>query len=101
MRKIFAKWHDESQLNRYIVNKLGVRILEPMYCYPCGMEVSYSKKIYAVSKQAKFDVNAFKGTTENQTGFVPFIKRVFRKIKSNGFIWYLRDCILAKRIKPL
>ncbi len=60
-KNIIAKWHDESQLNRYIVNKPGVRILEPMYCYPCGMEVSYPKKIYAVSKQAKFDVKSFKG----------------------------------------
>ena len=32
-----------------------------MYCYPYGMEVSYPKKIYAVSKQAKFDVKSFKG----------------------------------------
>lgn len=60
-KNIIAKWHDESQLNRYIINKPGIHILEPMYCYPYGMEVSYPKKIYAVSKQAKFDVKSFKG----------------------------------------
>lgn len=60
-KNVIAKWHDESQLNRYIVNKPGVRVLEPMYCYPYGMDVSYPRKISAVSKEAKFDVKSFKG----------------------------------------
>lgn len=98
---IIARWHDESQMNRYIVGKNDYRLLNPGFCYPVGFDLPVENKIMGVSKQAKFDVNAFKGTTENLTGFVPFIKKVFRKIKSNGFIWYLRDCILAKRIKPL
>ena len=88
-------------MNRYIVGKNDYRLLNPGFCYPVGFDLPVENKIMGVSKQAKFDVNAFKGTTENLTGFVPFIKKVFRKIKSNGFIWYLRDCILAKRIKPL
>ena len=60
-KNVIARWHDESQLNRYIVNKPGVRVLDPMYCYPFGMNVSYPRKISAVSKEAKFDVKSFKG----------------------------------------
>lgn len=60
-KNIIAKWHDESQLNRYIINKPGIRILEPKYCYPFGMNVNYPRKISAVSKEAKFDVKTFKG----------------------------------------
>lgn len=43
-RNIIAKWHDESQLNRYIIGKKNIRILPPQYCYPCGMNVTYAKK---------------------------------------------------------
>lgn len=60
-RNIIAKWHDESQLNRYIINKPGIRILEPQYCFPFGMDVDYPRKISAVNKEAKFDVKTFKG----------------------------------------
>ena len=67
-KNIIAKWHDESQLNRYIINKPGIRILEPKYCYPFGMNVNYPRKISAVSKEAKFDVKTFKGQYSKKPG---------------------------------
>jgi len=43
-KNVIAKWHDESQLNRYIIGKQGIRILPPQYCYPFDMDVKYVKK---------------------------------------------------------
>ena len=101
-KNIIAKWHDESQLNRYIVNKLGVRILEPMYCYPCGMEVSYSKKIYAVSKQAKFDVKSFKGQYANRQSSVRKSLGVLkRKLLLKERFMYLIDVISGAHIEEI
>lgn len=60
-RNVIAKWHDESHINRYIINKKDIRVLHPMYCYPVGFKVSYPRKISGVSKEAKFDVRTFKG----------------------------------------
>lgn len=77
-KNVIAKWHDESQLNRYIVNKPGIRVLEPMYCYPFGMNVDYARKISAVSKEAKFDVKTFKGQYVNKQST---LKRVLGSFK--------------------
>ena len=60
-KNIIARWHDESHLNKYIIDRDDIRLLPPDYCYPDGMNVSYEKKIYAVSKKEKFDVDSFKG----------------------------------------
>ena len=98
---IIARWHDESQMNRYIIGKNDYRLLDPGFCYPVGFDLPVENKIMGVSKQAKFDVKTFKGTNENTTGLVFLIKRIFRRIKNEGFIWYLRDCILMKKIKVL
>ena len=99
---VIALWHDESQLNRYIVNKPGVRILEPMYCYPCGMEVSYPKKIYAVSKQAKFDVKSFKGQyAKRQSSVRKSLGVLKRKLLLKERFMYLIDVILGAHIEEI
>ena len=101
-KNIIAKWHDESQLNRYIVNKPGVRILEPMYCYPCGMEVSYPKKIYAVSKQAKFDVKSFKGQyAKRQSSVRKSLGVLKRKLLLKERFMYLIDVISGAHIEEI
>ncbi len=101
-KNLIAKWHDESQLNRYIINKPGVRILEPMYCYPCGMEVSYPKKIYAVSKQAKFDVKSFKGQYPNkQNSIRKYLGGLKRQLMLKERLLYLKDSITGARIGEL
>lgn len=65
-QNVIARWHDESHLNRYIIDRKDYRLLPASYCYPFGMDVSYEKKIAAVSKQDKFDVNRFKGVYAKQ-----------------------------------
>ena len=58
---IIALWHDESHINWYIHNHSNYRLISSSYCYPWGLKADYEKKISAVSKIDKFDVNGFKG----------------------------------------
>lgn len=96
---IIAKWHDESQLNRYIINKPGIRILPPEYCYPFGMNVDYQKKMSAVSKEAKFDVKRFKGQHENKSSSIKStLGTIKRKIMIKEHILYIANWIRHKQI---
>ena len=98
---VIARWHDESQLNRYIVGKNDYNLLSPSYCYPVGFDLPVERKISGVSKQAKFDVQTFKGTNEDKTGFSLFAKKVLKRLKNEGIIWCLRDTLLFKKIKQI
>ncbi len=93
-KNIIAKWHDESQLNRYIVNKPGIRILKPMYCYPFGMNVDYPRKISAVSKEAKFDVKTFKGQYLKKENMIKKILVILKhKVLLKERVLFLRDTL--------
>ena len=98
-RNIIAKWHDESHLNRYIIHKQGIRILEPMYCYPYGMDVNYPRKISAVSKEAKFDVKTFKGQyVQKQSRFRVIIGEFKRCLLLKEHILYIFDILRRANI---
>ena len=47
---IIAVWHDESHLNRYFVDNLPTKILNPSYCYPESWDLPYAKKLLALDK---------------------------------------------------
>lgn len=96
---VIARWHDESQLNRYIVGKTNYKLLSPSFCYPVGFDLPVERKISGVSKQAKFDVQTFKGTNETENGYKLLFKRIHRRIKNEGILWYLRDLLLSKKVK--
>ena len=101
-KNIIARWHDESQLNRYIINKAGVRILGPMYCYPYGMGVNYQKKIYAVSKEAKFDVKSFKGQDLIKHSCLRrLVGKIKRKMLIKERIMYLIDSLIGAHVEEL
>jgi hypothetical protein len=100
-KNIIARWHDESHLNRYIVGKENYKLLSPSYCYPFGFDLPVERKISAVSKQAKFDVKTFKGANESKIGFSLFFKKVLKRIKNEGSVWYLRDVVFFKKIKMI
>jgi hypothetical protein len=48
-KNIVALWHDESHLNRYMLDKNPV-ILDPGYCYPQDLPVPFERKIYILDK---------------------------------------------------
>lgn len=94
-----AKWHDESHLNRYILGK-NVRVLSPVYCYPYGVPLKYQKKIYAVSKQDKFDVRSFKGQyVRRKRNFLLFLSMINNKIKFKNYFLYILDKLKLTKIK--
>lgn len=99
-KNVIAKWHDESHLNRYIIDRDDVRVLAPDYCYPDGMKVTYSKKIYAVNKMAKFDVQSFKGVYKisKKDKIIKRINIIFGLFKDN--ILLIKDKLINANIKP-
>ena len=97
-KNIIARWHDESHLNRYIVCRKDVRYLSPSYCYPYGMPANYEKKIFAVSKQSKFDVKSFKGNYEVKHGRLrTILGAIKRKLKLKERLLILKDVIMHKK----
>lgn len=44
-KNYFARWHDESYLNRYFIDHPPTRILNPSYCYPEDWQLEFPKKM--------------------------------------------------------
>ena len=47
---IIAVWHDESHMNRYLIDNEPAIILNPSYCYPESWEIPFDKKLLALDK---------------------------------------------------
>ncbi len=102
-RNVIARWHDESHINRYIINKPECRILSPSYCYPFGIELPIEKKISAVDKQSKFDVKGFKGqnNTQSDNNLMRKMKNIGIKILRNEKNYLFIDKIFGKKIEKI
>jgi histo-blood group ABO system transferase len=50
---IIARWHDESHMNRYFINNPPSKVLDPGYCYPEGISLSFEKRLLALKKDHK------------------------------------------------
>ena len=50
---------------------------------------------------AKFNVQKFKGTENNDKGFKYYYNKAIKRIKSDGTLRFVRDTILGKRILPI
>lgn len=47
---IIAIWHDESHINRYMIDNKPTLILDPGYCYGESMNIPYRKRLLALDK---------------------------------------------------
>jgi hypothetical protein len=52
---VIAKWHDESHINRYILNHDNWMILSPSYCFAEGWNLPFEPKILVREKSNYFD----------------------------------------------
>lgn len=86
---IVALWHDESQINKYILEHTGYKLLPPSYCYPEGWDIPYENKLMVREKSKYFDVANVKN--EKKVGIL--------KILKNNLIVYA--FMFASRIKEL
>ena len=49
-RGVIAVWHDESHLNRYLIDNPPTKILSPSYCFAEGYGLTVERKIMALDK---------------------------------------------------
>ena len=52
---IIAKWHDESHINKYILQHDNWKMLSPSYCYPEDWNIPFEPKILIRDKSRYFD----------------------------------------------
>jgi histo-blood group ABO system transferase len=49
-KNFIAVWHDESHMNRYMIDNPPTKILNPSYCYPESINMPFEKKLLALDK---------------------------------------------------
>jgi len=52
-KNFIAIWHDESHINRYMIDNPPTKILDPSYCYPESWNLPFDKKLLALDKNHK------------------------------------------------
>jgi len=52
-KNFIAIWHDESHINRYMIDNPPTKILDPGYCYPESWNLLFDKKLLALDKNHK------------------------------------------------
>lgn len=57
---VIASWHDESHINRYILERDDYRLLSPAYCYPEGWDLPFEAKLLLLDKQRKIKLDQSK-----------------------------------------
>lgn len=65
-RGVIAVWHDESQLNRYIIDHTDYRLLTPSFCYPEGWEIPFEVCFLVSDKSKKIGLD--RGKVKRQRG---------------------------------
>lgn len=76
---IIASWHDESHLNRYILDRDDYKLLSPSYCYPEGWDIPFAKKLLVVEKEKKIKLDQAKVRRQKEK---PALKaRIAKKIQ--------------------
>lgn len=68
---IIPKWHDESQINRYILDRKDLKVLSPAYCYPEGWNIPYNCSILIRDKKKYINIGQIrKDAPFTKIGFV-------------------------------
>lgn len=73
---LIAIWHDESHINKYIIDK-KYKLLSPEYAYPENGDLPFQKKILILDKN-KFGGHDFLRGTSSKN--ISYVKKIIRKI---------------------
>lgn len=79
---IIAKVHDESHLNRYIIEREDIKFLSPIYCNPEILTLPFETKICMIDKAKYFDVAAIKNKKE-EGKFQRGVRRISKLLRCN------------------
>lgn len=92
-KNIIALVHDESHLNRYILNRDDVRYLTPEFCNPDDLNINFEKKIRLLDKNIYLNINNIKNINKEK-----MLQKWIRRINkySRGYFGNIRDCLLGK-----
>lgn len=77
---IVALWHDESHLNRYIVNSKNYKLLPADFCYPEDWDIPFTPRILVREKSKWLNVDKIKGNSNFKKDLVYDLKKILRKI---------------------
>ncbi len=86
-RGIIATWHDESYVNKYIVNRNDYKLLSIKYCYPEGWEQQAECKILGLNKAKVLNVAEIKDSEKKETkaGFGKKIKNRYMQYRNKYY----------------
>lgn len=91
---VIARFHDESQINRYIMHRKDYRILQPSFCYPEDWNFLPFPCIVLIRTKAKYiNVSALRKDTQ-ETKLSPFVE------KSNDFCFRV-TCWIYTRLQRI
>lgn len=76
---IIAEWHDESHINRYILDRDDYKLLSPSYCYPEGWDIPFEKKLLVIEKEKKIKLDQIK--LRRQKEKPKFRERIAKKMQ--------------------
>lgn len=83
---VIALWHDESHINRYIINRNDIHVLGPEYLYPEGKEFPFKPKIIIRDKNIWGGHAELRGIKEYKIKRI--IKIIKNRIKKYLVKWY-------------
>lgn len=79
-RGVIAVWHDESQLNRYIIDYTNYRLLTPSFCYPEGDKIPFETCLMVIEKSKKIGLDSGKVKRQRGKPFAGIKRRVIGMI---------------------
>ena len=95
-KKIVAAWHDESHINRYLLecqNKnVPYKLLDPGYCYPDEFDFPFHKILGYRKKERYFNVVEMK---ERKLSFRERVSNLIILARKNKYVM-IHNCILKK-----
>ena len=82
---IIARWHDESHINRYILDNTCYKLLSPAYCYPENWDIPFTPILVVLDKKDRICLDSAK--TAEQCADIFFLEKIKKQFIQ--FFWKL------------